>query len=159
MVAKVLNALEIVSALVIFAIMGVTVVDVVGRYVFNAPLPGSFELTQLLMVLVIFSALPAVCRAGAHITVDVLLNMVPKRIRKWPLAVCGVAMAVILAFLAVVMWFRAGEVWAVGDTTTYLQVPLGPFAYYIAIACGVAAVGQVAAIVALFTVTKSGSPS
>lgn len=159
MIAKVLTALEFVSALVIFTIMGVTVVDVVGRYVFNAPLPGSFELTQLLMVLVIFSALPAVSRAGSHITVDVILNMLPKARRKWPMAICGVAVAVMLAFLSVVMWNRAGEVWAIGDSTTYLRIPIGPFAYYIAIACAVAVIGQAAAVVALLRSTEVGSDS
>src|SRR5688572_22520035 len=58
-----------VAAVVLFAMMAVTAIDVFGRYLFNSPLQGGYEFTQLLMVSLIFAALPSVTRRGEHITV------------------------------------------------------------------------------------------
>ena len=38
--ALLLDALSVVAALVLFVLMMLTAVDVIGRYVFNRPLPG-----------------------------------------------------------------------------------------------------------------------
>jgi TRAP-type C4-dicarboxylate transport system permease small subunit len=41
------------SAAVLFLMMFVTAVDVVGRYVFNKPLNGGFELTEMMLAALI----------------------------------------------------------------------------------------------------------
>ena len=46
------------AALALFAIMVLTLVDVSGRKLLSASVPGSLELTELLMVVVIFAGLP-----------------------------------------------------------------------------------------------------
>ena len=38
-----------VSAVVLFLMMMVTAVDVIGRYLFNTPLAGGFELTEMML--------------------------------------------------------------------------------------------------------------
>ena len=45
----------------------ITMVDVVGRYILNTPLPGAFEAVRALMALVTFSALPLVCIRNEHL--------------------------------------------------------------------------------------------
>src|SRR3546814_8744945 len=50
-----------------------TFVDVVGRYVFNSPLPGALELTEIMMASLIFTILPVVSARSDHITVDLLV--------------------------------------------------------------------------------------
>ena len=55
------------SALVLFALMAMTCIDVVGRYFFNSPLDGATELTQLMMGLIVFAILPTVCLSLIHI--------------------------------------------------------------------------------------------
>ena len=47
----------------LFAIMALTFFDVLGRKFASNSIPGSLELTELLMVVVIFAALPLVSRA------------------------------------------------------------------------------------------------
>ena len=42
----------------IFVMMVVTTIDVIGRDVFNLPLFGAFEMTEILMGLVIFAGMP-----------------------------------------------------------------------------------------------------
>ena len=52
------------AAAILFAMMVLTTVDVVARYVFNRPLRGAFEITELLLVVLIFAGLPLVSLAG-----------------------------------------------------------------------------------------------
>ena len=49
-----------IAALALFAIMVLTLVDVSGRKAISTSVPGSLELTELLMVVVIFAGLPLV---------------------------------------------------------------------------------------------------
>lgn len=50
--------LGVLVALSLFAMMLLTFFDVVGRKFFDASLPGSLELTELFMLVLIFFALP-----------------------------------------------------------------------------------------------------
>ncbi|HLL10498.1 MAG TPA: TRAP transporter small permease subunit, partial [Rubrivivax sp.] len=63
-------ACSAVASVALFGIMLLTLVDVAGRKLFSASVPGSLELTELLMVAVIFAALPLVSLAGEHIAFD-----------------------------------------------------------------------------------------
>ncbi len=53
-----------------FAMMLLTFVDVVARYVFNRPLRGAFEVTELMLLVLIFAGLPLVSYADEHVTMD-----------------------------------------------------------------------------------------
>lgn len=57
-------------AALMFLIMAAMTVDVVGRYFFNAPIKGSYELIGLAMGAVIFLGLPLCTARGEHICVD-----------------------------------------------------------------------------------------
>ena len=50
--------------------MLLTFVDVVARYVFNRPLRGAFEVTELMLLVLIFAGLPLVSFADEHAVMD-----------------------------------------------------------------------------------------
>jgi len=58
------------AAVALFAIMVLTLVDVSGRKLLSSSVPGSLELTELLMVVVIFAGLPLVSLRGEHVVFD-----------------------------------------------------------------------------------------
>src|SRR5688572_6536462 len=62
--------LGIAASAILFAMMALTFVDVVARYVFNRPIRGAFELTELLLLVLIFAGLPLVSHADEHVTMD-----------------------------------------------------------------------------------------
>ncbi len=49
-----------ISAITLFALMLITCIDVVGRYVFNSPFTGSTELIKMAVGIAIFSILPII---------------------------------------------------------------------------------------------------
>ena len=50
-----------------------TTVDVVGRYVFNSPITGVFEITEYLVLILIFSFIGYTQSQKSHVAVDLLL--------------------------------------------------------------------------------------
>jgi TRAP-type C4-dicarboxylate transport system permease small subunit len=128
------------AAILLFCLMAVTTVDVIGRYVFNWPLRGGFELTELLLLTLIFAGLPLVSRADEHVTMDFIdaaLGPVGRRLlRRLIDLICGI---IILA-LAWRVWIKAGKIAGYGDTTDVLRILVGPFVYFMAVMVAVTAI-------------------
>lgn len=118
-----------VAAVILFAMMLVTAVDVIGRYFFNSPLQGSYELTQLLMLSLVFAALPSVTRRTEHITVGLFENAFTGWMRNARDAVITLTVVVCSAYLAWRLYVLAGRFGAFGDTTATSRIPIAPFAY------------------------------
>ena len=123
----------------LFLMMSLTVVDVVARYVFNRPLRGAFEVTELLLLVLIFAGLPLASYADEHAVmdfVDRLLSPARQRaLKRAAQAACGV----VLCLLAWLVWLKADRIWAYRDATDVLRIVYGPFVYFMAVMLGLAA--------------------
>lgn len=64
--------LKSIMAIVMFAMMTITAVDVAGRYLFNMPVHGGFEIVQYLMAFIVFASLPLVSATNSHLSVSML---------------------------------------------------------------------------------------
>lgn len=129
----------VIAALALFAIMALTFVDVGGRKLFDSSLPGALELTELLMVAVIFAGLPLVSMQGEHVVFDSLDPLLPPWLRRvQQVLVDGLCMAA-LAGLAWLMWVKAGQMGEFGDITAQLKLPLSPFVRVMSALCAVTA--------------------
>lgn len=127
------------AGILLFTLMSVTMVDVVGRYVFNSPLPGGNELVQILMAAIIYVALPSVCRQEGHITVDLLDALTPEKAVPVRQIVTNLAAFGILAFICWCLWVKAEDLVETKGTFEFLTWPHAPFAYGMAVLSGVAA--------------------
>ena len=65
-------------ALMLIGLVALTVADVIGRYVLNAPLPGAFELTELMLGALVFAALPIAAFSEEHVEMRRMV-MTPSR--------------------------------------------------------------------------------
>jgi TRAP-type C4-dicarboxylate transport system permease small subunit len=127
------------AAAALFGIMGLTLVDVLGRKLFSASLPGSLEMTELLMVAVIFAGLPLVSVHGEHVAFDSLDQLLPAPMRRAQQVLVDLLCLAALAGLAWLMWVKAGQVASYGDTTAQLKLPVGPFVYAMSLLCALTA--------------------
>jgi TRAP-type C4-dicarboxylate transport system permease small subunit len=65
-----------IAQIALFAMMAAISIDALGRYLFNNPLPGGLQLTELyFMVILAFLGMPATYATGGHIRLDAM--------RKW----------------------------------------------------------------------------
>ena len=129
-----------VASVALFGIMLLTLVDVAGRKLFSASVPGSLELTELLMVAVIFAALPLVSLAGEHIVFDSFDRWQPAGLRRLQQLIVDLLCAGALLGLAWLMWLKAGQLASYGDTTPQLKLPVAPFVYAMSVCCVLTAV-------------------
>jgi TRAP-type C4-dicarboxylate transport system permease small subunit len=67
-----LRGLALIGGGVLLLLMFYTVLDVVLRYVFNAPFSGSLELTEFAMSMIVFLAIAYCGWTGGHVAVDIL---------------------------------------------------------------------------------------
>jgi TRAP-type C4-dicarboxylate transport system permease small subunit len=129
----VVPVLGIVAAVVLFCLMALTCVDVVARYFFNSPVYGGFEITEMLLAVLIFSGLPLVTLRNEHVTVDVLDPITPQWLfRAQHVAACLVGL-VSTAYLAWRLWLRASALHAAGETTAQLKFKLAYLTYAMSI--------------------------
>jgi TRAP-type C4-dicarboxylate transport system permease small subunit len=113
--------------------MTLTFVDVVARYVFNRPLRGGFEVTELLLLVLIFAGLPLVSHADEHVTMDFIDRIAGPRITALVKRAVHVLVATIFFLLTWLVWLRAGRVSSYGDATDVLRIAYGPFVYFMAV--------------------------
>jgi TRAP-type C4-dicarboxylate transport system permease small subunit len=136
--SKLLDALcGLLAALALFAIMALTLVDVAGRKLLSASVPGSLELTELLMVVVIFAALPMVSLHAEHVVFDSLDRWLPAALRRVQQALVDLLCTALLWGLAWLMWTKAGQLAEYGDTTAQIKLPLAPFVYVMSLLCAI----------------------
>ncbi len=127
------------AASALFAIMWLTLIDVSGRKALSTSLPGSLELTELLMVLVIFAGLPLVSLRGEHVIFDSLDPYLPRGLRRFQDALVDLLCALALGGVAWLMWVKAGQMTEYGDTTAQLKIAQGPFVYLMSLLCALTA--------------------
>ncbi|WP_108659149.1 TRAP transporter small permease [Acuticoccus kandeliae] len=118
-----------IAGVLLMAMMLLTVVDVVGRYVFNSPVPGAFEATEIMLALAIFAGLPIVTARGDHVTVRLLVDRMPDGPRFLLDRLVELVVAVLLAGAAYLLYQRGAALSRYGDATVLLHIPLAPVAY------------------------------
>lgn len=117
-------------ALLLAVLAGLTVVDVVGRYWFNAPISGAFEITQMVLGALIFAALPLTTIAGEHIEVDMIYGLSPPWAKSAMRIIGGTVAAIVLWVIAWRLGAHTIRLVADGSVTNALSIPLAPFGWF-----------------------------
>ena len=130
--------LGVVASAVLFAMMLLTVVDVVARYVFSRPLRGAFEVTELMLLVLIFAGLPLVSFSNEHAVMDFIDRVIGPRSQRWLERGVQLVNAVFMFLLTWLVWRKADRIWAYGDTTDVLRILYGPFVYFMAVTLALA---------------------
>ena len=146
------------AALALFGIISLTFADVMGRKFFSGSIPGALELTEILMVVVIFTSLPLVALAGEHVVFDSLDRWLPAPLQRTQQAVMELFSAAAMAGLAWLMWGKAGDLLSYGETTAQLKMPLGVFVYAMSVLLALAAVAHLIVLLRPVPVHHTGVP-
>ena len=128
------------AGLALFAIMALTFFDVLSRKFASNSIPGSLELTELLMVVVIFAALPLVSERGEHIAFDSLDHYLAPWVLRAQSLIVNVICASVLLGLGWLMWQTAGQFLESGETTAQLKILKAPFLYGMGLLCALTGV-------------------
>lgn len=122
-----------VAAITLFAMMLLTFADVWGRYLLNQPVFGGYEVTEFMMGVLIFTALPMLCAQEGHVTIDLLDHFVPKRWLRWQRIVVNIISGIVLAVMSWQVFLLSHQLAGNNEVTMTLKIPHAPFALVFAI--------------------------
>lgn len=124
-----LALLETLMVIVLIVMVLLTMADVIGRYFMNRPLPGTIELIELMLGLIVFGTLPLTTLGQEHIVVDILTPAFRGSLKRVQQTLVSIIGAVVLGFIGWQLWRRGVELAGYGDLTAYLKLPVAPIAF------------------------------
>ena len=105
-------------------LMVLTVANVILRDFFDKPIMGTPELSEFMMVLVIFLALAWCAITRKHVKVELVVNRFSPRIQA---IFNGITLLLTLGIFVIITWQSFLESMVVYDTTSLLRIPHTPF--------------------------------
>ena len=107
--------------------MLICVADVVGTNFLDYPVPGTLEITESTMVLIVFGALAFTQEKRGHIRVEILHGYMSRRVQSF---FDLVTHALAFVFFVLLAWYSVGELtysWEIGEATMgTIRFPLYP---------------------------------
>jgi TRAP-type C4-dicarboxylate transport system permease small subunit len=121
------------AMIVLMAMVLMIVVDITLRRFFNSPLSWSFEVIEVMLVIVVFFTVAYCCATKGHISVDLLTSRLSKK-GQVILEVLGYLLGLILfAFMTWCSILSALEEMASHRVTGILLIPIYPFILVVAL--------------------------
>lgn len=145
--ALIVRVLEIFSSIVLAAMMLLTFVDVVGRYLFGAPIFGASEMISTMLALVIFAGLGVANARDKHVVVelfDARIRAVSPRV--YDVAVQGMSL-VVMCLIVYVLFDAALHAAEVNSVTIVLEWPLAWIFGSVAALAALSVVSQVLGLI------------
>lgn len=118
-------ALAWLSGLIAAGLMTVIFVGVVMRYLFRHPLAGGFELIEVGMGLMVFTALPWLVRQRGNIRVTVLSDRFSPLAARLADLVGQLLGAGLMGLVAWRVWLQGVRLTSFGEVTMSLRIPRG----------------------------------
>jgi len=127
-ICKIFNAI---AAGMLFLLMVLGAADVIGRYLFNAPINGTMERGQILLGLMVFLSWGYTQIKKGHVNVELFIMKFPPRLQAITNCVTTVLM---LLFMILIVWqstLAAIETHKVKEVIYVIHWPLAPFMLFV----------------------------
>lgn len=123
-----------ISALCIFALMGIGVAQIVGRRVFNAPILGYIDAVEMSISIFAFLAIAYCERLNGHVRMELVVGKLRGRLL-WGTEIAAHLIALfVVAVLIYFGWTHAMRAYEYGDSTIDVQIPWWPSKMLVAFA-------------------------
>jgi len=119
------------TLITVIAITAVIGTDVVLRYVFNSPLLWSIEANELLLLVLVFCAMPYVWERGAHVHMELLQPYFPRRLKAFARLLSAAAGLAYAGLLTYEMWRQFFKMRQYSEGAETLGIPFWPFALFV----------------------------
>lgn len=130
----VLTLCGLVSGITLLVIMVLVVANVLMRYLFNAPIAGTLEVTEGALPIIVFLSLAMTQYEGGHIKVVLLTRALPDGARRAALVFAMLAGAFLFAWATYAGWKLTAKSIAIGEIERgSIRYPLWPIKGAIAV--------------------------
>ena len=119
--------LNLASVFIIMFLMFFATTEIVGRYLFNSPVPGHVEIVELIMAGVVFFGIAYTERVGGHVRMELFVTRVLKG-RAYHIAEAITAALSLFVYIFILIYTFKASLFAfqIGDNTSYLYWPTWP---------------------------------
>lgn len=125
-----------ISGVALLWLMALTVLAVIMRYVFNAPILGAQDLSQVSLVLVVFPAMAYCGWTGGHVALDLIAAVLKPRVLRWSDSLVQLVCGVLFSYVTWQTWTRGLDAYKYGEASNLIAIPRSPFFFTIAISSG-----------------------
>ena len=131
LISKAINRLtwlaELLAEIGLVGLLLIVIHEVIVRYVFDSPTLFSVELSEYLLVLVVFMSIGWVLKEDRHVAVSFVVDMLPKKVR---LVLNVLTSLLTMAFLGILVW-KGGKTAVTAYTGDYHSSSLLNFPMWI----------------------------
>jgi TRAP-type C4-dicarboxylate transport system permease small subunit len=133
-ITKIINrAMSVIAMIVLVVMVLLTTIDVLGRYLFNKPVQGTFELTEIMLASIVFCSL-AFCQFGkGHIAVDIVVSRFSQKVQKAIQTFNYIITIFVLGMIAIMSFENGMMIKESQDVTMILEIPIYPFIFLVSI--------------------------
>jgi len=153
------SVLSYLGAASLFGMMCLTTADVLFRYLLNSPILGAFEITEFMVLIVIFSFLGFTQSQKSHVSVDLVINLLPRKVQ---IFLELINHAICFSLMALIGWMgvlNAVDLMEVGERSPNLAIPDYPFAFFLVVGCAVTAIEFLKDLIGILARWKKGAES
>ena len=133
-ITKIARICGILGAISLILLSLLTVADVLLRYFFNSPIVGSYELTEYLLIPIVFFAIPWATKEKSNVRVDLIVGRFRKNRRA---IVYGISCVLSIIVTSVFAWFTVPQAFYIYEIYIHsemLKIPAFPFYFLTAAA-------------------------
>lgn len=149
--------LAYIGAFSLFSMMCLTIADVAGRYIFNKPILGAYELTEFMVLILIFSFLGYAQTHKSHISVDLFMMFFPEKLKNFIELFNHLACLAIMILIAWMGFEKAVEMMEVGEASPNLALPSYPFVFFLVLGCAIMCIEFVRDIILILKAKKENT--
>ena len=108
-------------------LMGMIVVDVITGNFFNSPIPGIYEICQVVLTILVFTSWAYAQSKHGHIHVTLFVQRMPQKLRFVCFAITSYLSTIIMAIGTYAVWIVTWSKKSSGECTGTLLIPYWPF--------------------------------
>ena len=131
---RLIRILALIGGVLLLVSIGLSVVSITGRYALSAPVPGDYELVEIICAVAVFLFFPFTHARGANLTAEFFTSGLPERWNR----VLDIIHDFIFTLIAALLAWRLGhglvDKFHNGDSSILLQFPFW-IPYTFAVAC------------------------
>lgn len=131
------SGLHYVAQLILIAMMLMITFDVLGRWLFDFPVKGTYDFTQSGLSMVIFLGLAYTHQLKEHISIDFLVEKLPQAVQNIFDSAINFLIAGLMSLLAFHLWENSQRLYHSNTVTGDLNLPIYMFAILAAIGTAV----------------------
>lgn len=126
-IQKITHVMSLVGLFGLVIIAASTVIDVLSRWLFSAPLAGVYDLSTLFVGITIAACFPSALFQRRQIMVQFFSDLMPQTVNKMFDLFADVVVLFFFILLSWQLYLYTGELWVSKETTFILEIEIAPW--------------------------------